>query len=337
MRRGRLVALLAFVLTSSALAQGPSADWRTISTPHFRVTFPDEFEAFARRAAASLEAAYPRAAALLAGSPPLPIEVVVRDPRGTANASAVPWLDRPQIVLWAYPPDADSDTGRFSDWIDLLSVHELAHIVHLARPGEGPLSLLARFSPAPLGPLVYQSPRWVYEGYATLVEGELTGSGRPGSTYQDMVLRRLAIDGKLPSYGELSSTGGWISGSFAYLVGSAYLEWLNAREGGDRLPELWRALEGWHSFDSSFRSVFGDSPEALYETFLGEVRARALEQAGRLEKEGIVEGELWRRLEGGTASPSVSPDGTRLLARRDSSPRSSFLAVWDLTDSSVEA
>src|SRR5262245_1600757 len=240
MRRGRLVALLAFALTSSALAQGPSADWRTLTTPHFRVSFPVGFEAFARYAADSLEAAYPRVTELLAGSPPLPIEVVVRDPRGTANGSAIPWLDRPQIVLWAYPPDADSDTGRFSDWVDLLSVHELAHVVHLARPGEGALSLLVRFSPAPLGPLVFQSPRWVYEGYATLVEGKLTGSGRPGSAFQDMVLRRLAFDGKLPTYGNLSSTGGWISGSFAYLVGSAYLEWLDARGGAGRLPELWR-------------------------------------------------------------------------------------------------
>jgi hypothetical protein len=338
MRRGRLVALLAFALTSSALAQGPSADWRTISTPHFRVSFPSEFEAFARHAGESLETAYPRVTASIGGSPPLPIEVVVRDPRGTANGAAIPWLDRPQIVLWASPPDADSDTGRFSDWIDVLSVHELAHVIHLARPGEGPLSLVARFSPAPLGPLVFRCPRWAYEGYATLLEGELTGSGRPGSAYQEMVLRQLAIEGKLPSYGKLSATRGWLSGSLAYLVGSAYLAWLDARGGADHLPELWKALEGWRSFDAAFRSVFGDAPEPLYEKFLGEVKARAHEQAGRLEKDGLVEGELWRRLEGGTASPSVSPDGTRLLARRDSSPRSSSLAVWEVADgSSIEA
>ncbi len=337
MRRGRLVALLALALTSSALAQGPSADWRTLSTPHFHVSFPSEFEAFARHAGESLEAAYPRVIASIAGSPPLPIEVVVRDPRGTANGAAIPWLDRPQIVLWAYPPDADSDTGRFSDWIDILSVHELAHVIHLARPGEGPLSLAARFSPAPLGPLVFRCPRWVYEGYATRLEGELTGSGRPGSAYQEMVLRQLAVEGKLPSYGKLSLTRGWLSGSLAYLVGSAYLGWLDARGGADRLPELWRALEGWRSFDAAFRSVFGDAPEPLYEKFLGEAKARAQEQAGRLEKDGLVEGELWRRLEGGTASLSVSPDGTRLLARRDSSPRSSSLAVWEVADgSSIE-
>ncbi|HEV8266890.1 MAG TPA: hypothetical protein VGR00_01600, partial [Thermoanaerobaculia bacterium] len=309
MRRGRLVALLAFALTSSALAQGPSADWRTISTAHFRVSFPSGFEAFARHAAESLESAYPRVTARVAGSPPLPIEVVVRDPRGTANGAALPWLDRPQIVLWAYPPDADSDTGRFSDWTDLLSAHELAHVIHLSRPGEGPLSLFARLSPAPLGPLVYSCPRWVYEGYATLIEGELTGSGRPGSAYQEMVLRQLAVSDELPSYARLSSTRGWLSGSLAYLVGAAYLEWLNARGGADRLPELWRALEGWRSFDGAFRSVFGDSPRALYETFTGEVKSRARQQSDSLEKDGLVEGEPWRRLKGGTASPSVSPDG----------------------------
>jgi len=337
MRRGRLVALLAFALTSPALAQGPAADWRTLSTAHFRVAFPGEFEAFARHAAESLEAAYPRVVELVGGSPPLPVDVVVRDPRGAANGAAIPWLDRPQIVLWAYPPDTDSDTARFSDWIDLLSVHELAHVVHLARPGEGPLSFLARASPAPLGPLAFGCPRWVYEGYATLIEGELTGSGRPGSVYQEMVLRRLAIEDKLPAYGKLSSTRGWLSGSFAYLLGSAYIEWLGARGGAGRLRGLWHALEGWRNFDSAFRSVWEESPQELYESFRQDVKARSLEQAERLEKEGLVEGELWRRLEGGTASPSVSPDGTRLLARRDSSPRSSFIAVWELAEGSVEA
>src|SRR5262252_9563261 len=169
MRRGRLVALLALALTSSAAAQGPSADWRSLSTEHFRVSYPRDFEAFARRAAETLEAGFPRVAARIGGLPALPLEVVAFDPRAAANGAAVPWLDRPEIVLWAFPPDAESDTARFSDWAELLTVHELAHVVHLGVPGSGPLSLIMRWSPAPLGPLALRTPRWVYEGYATLL------------------------------------------------------------------------------------------------------------------------------------------------------------------------
>ncbi|MFY9550700.1 MAG: hypothetical protein WAU32_06075, partial [Thermoanaerobaculia bacterium] len=337
MRRGRLVGLLVLALSSSAVAQGPSADWRTLSTPHFRVHFPREFAAFARHTAESLESANPRVAERVGWAPALPIDVIIRDPRAAANGAAVPWLDRPEIVVWAFPPDAESSTGRFSDWVEVLSVHELAHVAHLGRPGTGPLGALARFSPAPLGPLALRAPRWVFEGYATLIEGELTGSGRPGSVFRAMVVRRLALDDELPPYGKLSSTRGWLSGSLAYLVGSAYLEWLAEREGGDRLPELWRAMEEWRGFEGAFRSVFGGPPKDLYAAFVADTKARALEEEKRLESAGLVEGDLWLRLKGGTASVGVSPDGTKLLARRDASPRSSVLSVWEIAGYATEA
>jgi hypothetical protein len=337
MRRVWLAPLLLAIATSAA-GQRPSADWRTIATPHFRIHFPAPFEPWARHLAGSIEGIYGGVTDFVGYASPRPIDVVVSDPAADANGMAIPFLDRPEIVLWTSPPDAETGLGDYTDWTELLATHELAHIVHLTRPRNRSSRLLTRLSPVPFGPLALSSPRWVMEGYATLVEGALTGSGRPGGSFRAMVLRQFGIEGKLPEYSELSSSGGWLSGAMAYLVGSAYLEWLSDREGPQSLRDLWKRMASRQGggFAASFRGVFGKSPADLYDLFRAEITARAIAEEKRLRGEGLVEGEAWQRLRGGTSSPQVSPDGARLLVRRDPSPSTSFLAVWSIEESAEE-
>ena len=331
MRRVAFIACLLCVAAPAAEAQGPSADWRTIETPHFRVHYPSPFEAWARHAAGLLEPIRERVTAFVGFEPGQPIEVVVADPAADANGMAVPFLDRPAIVLWTSPPAAASWMSDFPDWTEILATHEVAHVAHLARPHTGPASFLARLLPAPFGPIALGSPRWLFEGYATLVEGALTGSGRPASSLRAMVLRRLAIEGKLPPYAKLDGGSGWLGSAVPYLVGSAYLEWLAARAGEESLRELWRRMASRFAggFAASFEEVFQGSPEDLYDRFTAETTARAIDEERRLEAEGLLAGELVLRLEGGTSSLQVSPDGSKLLARRDPARRESYLAIWD--------
>lgn len=320
-----------------ALADRPFADWRTIETPHFRVHFPAEFEAWASRAASALEGVHGRVAEYVGFAPSGRIDVLVSDPAADSNGLAFPYLDRPFIELWATPPDPDSGLGDFRDWTELLATHEVTHIVHLARPRNRP-GRLARLIPLPIGPLLLRSPRWLAEGYATLVEGALTGSGRPSSSYRATVLRRFSIEGKLPSYGALDATGGWLGGSMAYLVGSSYLEWLEAREGPGSLRSLWKRMASRRGgdFRTAFRAIFGQPPDDLYDRFRAELIARAVDQEKAIAAAGLAAGEKWQRLDGGTASPQVSPDGDRLLARRSPRRGEAFLAVWTVEPDASE-
>ena len=281
MRRRVLVALgfVFLCFAREARAEKPWGRWRTIETPHFRVHFPSPFERWATRAAASLEAVNARVVEYIGFDPARRIDVIVSDPAADSNGLAYPFLDRPYIELWATPPDPEGGLGDFRDWTEELATHELAHIVHLTRP-KNRAGWLERMLPLPIGPVFLNSPRWLAEGYATLVEGALTGSGRPSSTYRAMVLRRFAIEGKLPSYGALNGAGGWLGGSMAYLVGSSYLEWLEARRGPGSLRDLWKRMASRRGggFAAAFRAVFGRSPVDLYDRFRAEVTQRALEQ-----------------------------------------------------------
>lgn len=335
----RLLLAAGILAASTAVdAQSPASDWRSIATAHFRVHFPVEFEPWARRAASAIEGIHERVIETVGYRPERPIDVVVADPQAAANGMAFPFLDRPAIVLWTSPPEAESSIGHWTDWMEDLVTHEVAHIVHLARPRNRSRGILARLSPLPLGPLLLNSPRWLAEGYATVVEGELTGAGRPASSFRAMVLRRFAIEGKLPGYGALSATSGWLGGSMAYLVGSTFLEWLEAREGPGTLRKLWRRMASRRGgdFPTAFRAVFGRSPADLYDRFRAELTAAGIEEERRMTAAGLVGGELWQRLEGATLSLDVSPDGTKLLARRDPKRGETYLAVWALEETEEE-
>jgi len=334
-RLGSAAAL--WLLAAGLSGQSPAEPWRTIRTEHFRVHFPAPYEKWAALAAASIEGIHARVTEFVGYKPTRPIDVLVEDPAAEANGAAFPFLDRPYIVLWTSPPEAESDIGDYSGWMELLVTHEMAHIVHLVRPQNRP-GLLPRLLRLPFGPVVLKSPRWVIEGYATVVEGALTGSGRPRSSYRAMVLRRFAIEGKLPSYGALSGTGGFLGGSMAYLVGSAYLEWLEQKEGDGSLVRLWKRLASRRGgdFETAFRAVFGRSPADLYDRFRAELTAAAIAEEKRLTAAGLVEGELWQRLEGGTVSPQVSPDGSKILVRRDRRRGRSTLAVWKIEETEEE-
>jgi hypothetical protein len=337
MRRAGLAAVF-FLACGTAAAQGPAAEWRTVETAHFRIHYPAPFAAWALHAAGEIEAIHARVTDYVGYVPARRIEVVVADPLANANGTAVPFLDRPEILLWTSAPESESSIGDYGDWMELVATHEIAHIVHLARPRNRSSAVLVLLSPAPFGPLALASPEWVTEGYATIVEGALTGSGRPGSSFRAMVLRQLAIEGTLPDYGDLDGAQGWLGGAIPYLVGSAYLEWLSDRNGKDALPRLWKRMASSRGggFSSAFEGIFGDSPETLYGRFRAELTVRALAAEKRMKEAGLVEGELWQRLSGGTLAAQVSPDGTRLLVRRDPTRSRSNLAVWEIAPTAAE-
>ncbi len=210
-------------------------------------------------------------------------------------------------------------------------VHELTHIHHMMRPQNHP-NLWEKCLDLPIGPVAQKAPRWVTEGYATLIEGRITGSGRPHSAYRAAVLRQWALQGKLPDYGALSGMGGFRGGSMAYLVGSAYLEWLerqNAQE-PDILKRFWKQLASKkrRDFDPSFRATFGVGARDGYDRWRAEVTHDALALESRAK--GLIrQGELFARIPGEVTDLAVSPDGTRLLARVLTKSKPG-IQVWDL-------
>ena len=305
--------------------------WRTIETRRFAFHYPLPLEAWTRHVAERADAIDSAVALVVGYAPTAKTQVVVDNPYSTANGSAWPFLKKPAIYLWAAPPDPRDDIGEFRDWGEMLVSHEFGHVAHLTRPSRSnsALETLQRSLPIDVGPIAERAPRWVIEGYATFIEGRVTGSGRPHGVWRPALLRELALEGQLPRYENLNSSGAFEGGAFAYLAGSAFLEWLADRRGDSSLVFVWRRMTARQdrSFDDAFRGVFGESPSVLYGRFTADLTGKALATRAAIEV-GADTGDIVQRLSWYTGDPAISPDGKRvaILLRSPISP--SRLVVW---------
>jgi hypothetical protein len=324
---------------SSQLFARPWLRWQTLRAGRFDINYPANLEEWARFVASRMPAVDSAVTTLVGYSPPMHVQIVIEDPFDISNGFAFTLLDKPVIVFWASPPDPRESIGQFRTWGEMLATHEFGHVAHLTRPSRNPLTRLVwRLAPIDLGPIAVRSPRWVIEGYATYIEGKVTGSGRPHGFWRPAILRQWAIEGRLPTYDQLSSWGDFAGGEFAYLAGSAFLEWLVARGGDSSLVHVWRRLTARtnRSFDEAFAGVYGDPPRILYGRFVAQLTAESVGIDSALARAEIA-GEMVQHLSRGTGDPAISPDGkTAALVLRPVG-RPARVVVWSTTPESDSA
>jgi hypothetical protein len=333
LNRVLLVAL--FALPRLAGAQSnfarPALDWMTLRTRYFEVHYPATMTDWARDLASRLDAVHDAVSALVGYAPRRRVTVIVEDPVSQSNGFANAPLADPLIVFWPTPPDPSGMLGFYRDWPELLAVHEYAHIAHLSRPSRNPRDRrFWRLLPLRVGPLALRTPRWAVEGYATYVEGRLTGSGRPHSAARAAYLRQWALEGKLPTYEQLSSAGDFAGGAMAYLAGSAFLEWLVAQRGDSSLIAVWRRLSARQprTFAQAFAGVYGAPPDELYGRFTVDLTRRALAVRDTLAAAGLDTGVLVQRRRWATGEPAVSADGRRIAVQLPMRTLPGPLVVW---------
>ena len=307
--------------------------WRTVETKYFVFHYPLELEDWTRSLASRADAIQEAVGRLVGYAPPQKTHVVVDDPYETSNGSAWPFLNRPVINLWASPPEPRNDIGEFRDWGRTVLSHEFAHVAHLSRPSRNPrLRALWQLGPVDLGPITLNAPRWVIEGFATYAEGRVTGSGRPHGSWRPAYLRQWALEGQLPRYEQLNNFGSFDGGEFAYLAGSAFLEWLAERHGDSSLVDVWRRMTAKtpRTFDEAFTGVYGESARALYGRFTADVTGKALVIEGRLRALAPNDtGEIVQRLSWATGDPAVSRDGRRVAISLSSPAAAARVVVWN--------
>ena len=204
-RRGLLLAAIVVLggTPGPAAAQVlPDEAWRPLETAHFRIAFPEHLEELARRAGTVAERAHEALSATFRAGPGGTIDIVLTDHVDVSNGSArVSPSNR--IVLHARPPPDHLALGYFDDWLELLVVHELAHVFHLDYTGWFGRFFRALFGRQPSILTFPDSnvPGWVIEGLATWYESALTPGGRVHGTYHEMVLRTAALEGRFESLG----------------------------------------------------------------------------------------------------------------------------------------
>jgi Tol biopolymer transport system component len=316
-----LFAVLAAGRPEGARGQAPDEAWRTLTTEHFRVTFPAELESLGRRAAARAERAYAELAERFVEPPEGPIDLLVTDHSDVTSGFA---QVRPsnRITVFARPPVDGPSLLYFDDWLELVITHELAHVVHLDRTGTLVGKLLRGiFGRAETGWPYFpgmDTPAWVVEGLATWYESHLTGAGRVRGTFHEMVLRTAILEGRFEDLGEASGFSPlWPGGNRAYVYGSLFFDYLLERYGEDRLAAFAEAVAGqWipYRIDAAGRRAFGVSLTEAWRSWEEELRSRYRDYDVELARIGplttperLTMGARWAWY------PQVSPDGQTLV------------------------
>ena len=323
-RRGAVVlsaTAVALSIPTAVSAQAPDEAWRTLATEHFRVTFPERLEGLARRAADRAEWAYDALAKALIDPPEGLIDVLVTDHTDGSNgfAQVVP---SNRITVFARPPVDLLSLGYFDDWMELVILHELAHIVHLDH-ARNPIGRIARavfgrvqaewpFFPA-LG-----TPRWLIEGLATWYESRLTGAGRVRGTFQEMQVRTALIEGRFENIGQASGNSPlWPAGYRPFAYGARFFEYLLEKHGADRMAVFVEAIAGqWipYRLNAAGGAAFGVSLSDEWDAWKADLEAAHADLDERLRRIGpITQPERLTTDVRSGFHPAVSPDGRALV------------------------
>lgn len=235
-----LLGSLLLLLAGAAAGQAdPWQDWRTLSSEHFNLHYPEELEPTARRALAIAERVHDRLSPRFHWTPRSRTEIVLMDQFDMANGMASP-LPFNRIYLYLSPPDGLHTLADYDDWLELLITHEYTHTLHLDRAAGFSLGARKALGRNPLLFPALFNPTWLLEGLGTYEETDFEGgTGRGQSTLFEMMMRMELEEDFMP-LGRASMDGivDWPARQVPYLYGVWFYRFIGEEFGADRVPEL---------------------------------------------------------------------------------------------------
>ncbi|KKO43951.1 hypothetical protein WG68_18260 [Arsukibacterium ikkense] len=254
-----------------------------------------------------------------------------------------------QIRLYLFSPQDVNSLENFDNWLALLLTHEYTHTLHLdkARGASSGLRKVfgrgAGFLPLFLYPNSFQ-PTFMLEGLAILKESADGQSGRLNSNYYKMLIADEA------RYGSMDLGYASHSGSYSYLYGAFFYQFLLEQYNAEKVQQLIEAYSGkiipyrisatskqvfgvrmpllWQQYQQWLVSKFGDTPE-LTQGELVDASADNLAFYTGLQQPPVARGALvWRQVHDGHAQPYLAAyDNNRNELKRISTER---IGIFDV-------
>jgi Tol biopolymer transport system component len=314
--------LLAGILAAHSavgLAAGPydpEVAYRTVTTPHFYIMYPEGYRPLAYRTAQLAEANFHFLQKRYASAPEGRTSIVINDQTDQANGSAT-LLPNKVITLFVTAPTRVSGLEEYDDWLSTLLVHEMAHIFQLDM--HWGLPTVGRYILGNYVAMNAYAAAWSTEGFAVYEETVASGSGRGRSTYVDMVLRIAALENRFPAIDQAyRGYANWPFGNVAYFFGGRFQLWLARKYGEQGLLEYHRTYATdplpYLTYIPALME-FDDTLESLWDDFEQDELLRAQTQLRRIETSTLpVTQPVRLTFHGGeSVGPRITPDGQHIV------------------------
>jgi hypothetical protein len=329
---GRCALALALLLAGAALsspvaeaaAVDPDLTWRTMETPHWRITFHGGEEALAEEFARVGEAIWEEMTTELQNAPRRRTELVLIDSSDSANGFAMT-LPVNTIQIYVTAPQEDSTLATYEDWNDAILTHEMTHILHLDTV-EG-IPQLLRYVLGRTISVNRVAPGWVIEGQATFQETRNTNAGRGRSTYVDMIKRMTVVEDDFPPLGNLDGfQRDPPGGNLRYLFGQDFQQFIADRAGEKVWTDFFHTYGGFIPYWLPAKQTFGEGINKLYFAWRAEMTERYTRQLEKIQAEGLTPFRLLTDGEDLCSAPTFSPNGASLVWSCSDRERGS--AIW---------
>lgn len=284
-----LLALLTLALSQTVMAKD---SLQTIETNYARIHFQQDYQAFAEQVADKFDTIYEDVSHRVGFEQNEKLDFLIADDFHQANGYAVPLTSGKIVKIYTSAPRSEQTLGSYEDWLDLVISHELTHKIQMSEPSRSWRSMLDKYFFFADGINFTRYPRWVSEGYATLIETQYTKQGRVNSDYVKALLQQWAMEGQLPSYQAINGNSSYTGNRMAYYQGSAFLFWLQKQYGNVKLTQLWHRSTAakYRDFNEAFSGLFLQSPKILYKQFVAEQTYLAKKHQQR----STPTGQLWQ-------------------------------------------
>jgi len=289
----------------------PDLEWHTISTQHFNITFHNGEEQLAAELAETSEEIWAVLTEDMQTFPDRRTEIVLVDNTDIANGYAMT-LPVNTIVIYVTAPTEGSSLGLYEDWLQAITTHEYAHILHLDTV-EGIPRFLRRVLGRVIGPNLI-SPWWIVEGQATYQETRFTSGGRGRAPSAQMIIRMSILEDNFPSLGEMDGWGSDLpAGNTRYLFGQSFLQYIADNTTEDAWTRWNHTYGGWLPYALPAERVFGRSFDDFYVDWRAHLQELFSNVQADLESEGLSDFDVISDGESSCSAPTFSPDGESLV------------------------
>lgn len=259
----------------------PAQKHFTLTTPRFRIIYPEGQQAVALRTARVLEDQYSMIQTLVGGSL-RHFPVVLNDHNDLANGYVTPIHFRTEIEIPAIK--GRSLNPRTGGWIENVAPHELVHALHFSNvPSGSVVSLMYPFAPDFARSLHGIAPFGMIEGIAVFHETKVVyGQGGRGnhSIFRNATHSNLSSDRPWSLAQHLMPASYSLPGNRHYAGGYEFIRWLQYNYGMEttrstietfvQLPLL--------GYGRSLKHTTGKSTRDLYRQYIADMQEYLAEE-----------------------------------------------------------